>query len=351
MALQFMCSCGDHLADADMLQKWDVYNDTFVTASGYNSTKAFDSGISVYSRPRCVKRVTLSPVNEVVFGFRVYAAAGTFPISGAWTYVALAAVHYAGASAFSFATKQLSLNVETDGKLSLKRGGGSGTLLATSAATCLANDTWTYVEVHAKVDNTQGSVTVYADNVAVISVTGIDTQALSAASIDGVEFVPWRIDDVYICDRTATAANPYVSPFGKGFHVMVNRTSADSTVQWTPASGTNEDCIDDATPDGTQNSAAFAGKQDLFTMAALSSSVDRIYAVQSNLIAKKSASSSGATLADVCQMDGTDIVATAQSLDTALTDKRTIYATTPDDHREWDYATYNATLRGYRRVA
>ena len=348
MALKFFCSCGDDRTLAQLLQKWDVCND-FTVGSGYNGTNAFVITVAPYTRVRAVKKVTLTPSNRVIAGFRWHMPPGSaFPLSGVYAWYVLWAVH-AGAGPYNESTKQVSLNLLNDGKLEVRRGGYAGTVLGTTASVVLANATWAYVELDVTVGPT-GSVTLRVDDVVVLFLAGVNTQALGSAAINAVEWIPWTLDDVYLCDASPTPDNPYTTFLGSRFHVLATRAIAPSVTQWTPVSGTNLSNVAASGPDGACNRAAFAGAIDLFQPDPVDGAYPEILAVQSNLTGHRVSSASTPTVASVVEIDGVRYAGSADALGNADVDARTIWAMAPDTGDPWTRTVWNAAVAGYQRV-
>jgi hypothetical protein len=353
MALEFISTCGEHLTAAQKsgLGKWDVFQDCVIDATGgVDGGACLDSSLAPYTRVRVIKKISLSPVNSVIFGGRWYSDIA-FPLTGFGTYV-VAAIHYGGGGAYSFSTKQLSLNITADGYLYVRRGNYSGTTLAT-ATTALVGLTWYYLEMKVVVHPSAGSIQLLVDDVEFLNVTGLNTQALGTTAIDAVEYIPWRIDDVYIMSTTARTGNPYVTFLGKNLHVIPNRMQSMSQLQWTPPSGLNNlQAVNDATPAGTYSEASVAGTTDLFIPTLLPPEVTTVIAVQSNLTAKKLSGTYSARLADVAEVGGVPYAAPYKELTTMATDHLTMLASAPDNPAvAWTRDQYNASRRGFRRIA
>ena len=347
--LKFISACGAHLTTAQKsgLGKWDVFQDSVVDPTGgIDGGACFQSGLSAYTRVRCVKKVSLSPANEVIFGWRHYVDT-TFPLTGFAGYL-IAAIHYGGGGSYFNSTKQISLNITTDGRLYFTRGSWDGPVLGTATRQLLSL-TWTFIEVKAVIHPTAGSLLLHVDDEVYLNLTGINTQGLGTTSIDAVEYIPWGVDDVYIMDTTAVAGNPYVDFFGSRFRVIPNRMESENSVQWTPPGGmTNIDGINDSTPDGRSNIAGSVGLTDLYVPTPLPLSVATVLAVQSNI---SCISDGSASVADVTKIDSTTYEGPANSMPALEKDQLTLMASAPDDGLAWTREKYNASLRGYKRTA
>jgi hypothetical protein len=350
MALKFISGCGDHLLAGQKTMKWDVFQDCPISINGGEDGNAcFSAGLTAYTRVRALKKIVLNPLNQVIFGARNKFAT-SYPLAGGTTYV-VAAIHYGAGGAYSEATKQLSLNIDTTGHLYVVRGGWAGTVLGTSAIVFPAV-TWKYLEVKAVVHQTTGSVEVRVDDVVHLNLSGIDTQDLGSSSIDAVEYIPWAVDDVYIMDLTATTDNPYITFLGKNLRVLPVRMSSIGLAQWTPPSGLNNvQAINDITPANTYSESRTIGNTDLFVPESLPVDATTILAVQSNLIGRKLDAMYSVRIADVADISGTPYAASYHEMTLADTDHLTLRAVAPDDGLAWTRTKYNASRRGFRRVA
>lgn len=72
-------------------------------------------------------------------------------------------------------TDTLSVSINTDGSISLRRGGEGGTVIQTYSTVLLSNNEAVHIGLDAVVNNTTGSAKVYRNGVEIINVSGVDT--------------------------------------------------------------------------------------------------------------------------------------------------------------------------------
>lgn len=356
MSLLFYSGCGEHLTAAQKAstRKWLYCNDCSVASGGYISGNCLDAGITSYSRPRCLAKVSPSPANRLTIGWRWFYP-GSFPIDlpglGFLPFAVMAAFHYSSSDAYtSSSTKQLSINMTGDGTIYVTRGDIFGVTLGTSAAGVLTGNAWNFLEADVVIDSTNGSFVIRRENSVVLVVSGVNTQALGVSAISGFEVMPWRIDDVYALDPSPDpSGDPRLQTFlGKGFHVLPLRPVANDTVGFSSPS-TNYAEVDDATPDGSKNSTSFAGTTDLFQLETLTAT--RVIAVQPNIIANRASVSAAGAVAPVVKIDGLPYTGPAVTPDAAATDARSIWTAAPSDGSAWTADTINASRWGYQRAS
>ena len=177
-----------------------------------------------------------------------------FTVGGFAAHV-FAAIHYTGGAAFNFSsTKQLSLVCLNDGYVMVRRGQWNGTTIGSPSTVQLGFDDY-YVEWRVKIDNANGECEVRLNDEVILEVEG-DTQALGTPLIDGVEWVPRRLDDLYVLDPTGPRNNTFL---GSRFHVIANPMSAVSAAGFTPGTIANLEATD-----SDYNEAATAGLEDLY---------------------------------------------------------------------------------------
>jgi hypothetical protein len=338
----------DHYATADGDKKYEHWSDSTVeVAAGARGTNCLGAGLAAYNGPRAVKRVSNTPANELIWGFKWWTDE-TFPLSEFYVAYILTACHYS-TGAYSNSTKQISINIAHDGKLEIRRGNWNGTLLATSAAVVMETDTWQTVEVRVKCDNSAGEVRVYVDETLAVSYDG-DTQALAGSDVHAAEFVGWHTDDAYINDLSGSA--PHNGMYGKYFHVRVARPVADDAVEWVPTSGANYTNVDDTTPDETTVVEAPAGTgvgdQDTYQLQTLTDTYS-VLTVQANVAAEAPAES--AELRPVVVISATDYDGTLSDVPTAWLFLRHIWMVNPATTNAWTIAQMNAARWGFRRIS
>jgi len=167
----------------------------------------------------------------------------------------------------------ISLVLQTTGDLALYRGDGiSGTLLAVTSTPAIVAQSFQHIEIQATSDSTAGAVEVRVNGVTVLSVSGVNTIALTneswtafvttAAAVQGfaqVGFTGRReprqsnlglftlyYDDVFAYDTTGDFNNSWMGDL-RVYTLFPNADTAQA--DWTPLSGSGFSNIDDPSDD------------------------------------------------------------------------------------------------------
>jgi len=145
-------------------------------------------------------------------------------------------------------TLQVSLRVRSTGQISIYRGDprSGGVLLTTTAVPVISANSWNHIEWKIKVDSSTGTVEVRVNGVTQIALTGQNTQATGLATSSQISFVnfhangtPANVSDMYlkdfiIWDTTGTFNNNFLGSVS----VIDIDTNADTSLTWTPSTGT-----------------------------------------------------------------------------------------------------------------
>lgn len=338
MALRFISSCDTGIP---LAQYFEAANDSaYGTGSGREGTNSIDGTAAVYSQIRTTKRVAIGGAgDEMIMGW--WLEIGDAPFGPEFAAFVFAAMHYAAGGAFGFsATKQISLVCLHDGSLYVRRGNWNGTTIGSAPAGTIGTGTY-FVEWHAKISNTEGSSEVRFNDEVVLSFDGADTQNLSSNQLDGAEFVPWRIDDLYVLDPTGPRNNTFL---GSRFHAIANPMAAVSAAGFSP--GTLARLL---STDSSYNVAAAASVEDACTPTALDATVSRILGVQGAMVGLRD--SAGPTIADLVNIGSGTTYGTAHTLGAASDCYFQMRESQPGGSEEWTRAIYNASTRGYSRRA
>lgn len=157
----------------------------------------------------------------------------------------------------------LKTNTSSGNNISVYRG---GTLLASSSGLALEVDTWYYMEMKIKCNETIGTANVSVDGIPVISFSG-DTQHRSISDrysrvmfhCDKTEHMFY--DDWYVCDGSGSKNNDFL---GDCVVATIDVTS-DVSGNWTPSTGADMYAvIDEATQGADYISDETSGNQALF---------------------------------------------------------------------------------------
>jgi len=332
----------DHLATADLTEKWTSMNGVTIGAAAgrRGSGGLVGNGADHYA----AKGIAASS-STIIMGAAV---TNTNPVGTIWR---LMMIGESGGT-------HVQLYFTSDGKVNVGRMAGTGwdyggtpTLLCESAAGLVTTGVTYYVEWLVLIaDAPGGSVAVRVNGLEVASATGVDTR-------NGGTGVPTVIylgsfttfDDLYVSDGAGAA--PGNTFLGDCRVDACRPTAAGATTGWTPSTGANWQCVDDATPndDTDYTSATAAGVTDTFVVENAPAVGATIFGVQHCLSAKKT-DAGAATLAPVVRQSGVDYVGTDLSPSTTYATLLQIQATNPGTGAAWTEAGFNAAEFGYRRT-
>jgi hypothetical protein len=157
---------------------------------------------------------------------------------------------------------QVSLTLETDGKLTARRGtlsevqAGSATTLGQTATSVFSAGVWHHIECKYVASQTVGTFTVKVDEVEVIAVTGADTVNTSNVEASQVLFsrlsdtnvIPAYLDDIYAWDTSGSYNNDFI---GDKDILPYYYDGDGATTAWVRNTGsTDYEAVDDTTQDG-----------------------------------------------------------------------------------------------------
>jgi hypothetical protein len=153
--------------------------------------------------------------------------------------------------------------------------GPSGTIATASGLPITTVGVWHYFEVYGTVNAVTGTCQVYLDGVQIVNVINVNTGSTAVQNLfyQGVAQPLFYIDDIFFSDVVTRVGECRVETL---------RPNGDSSVTWTPNSGSNNySRVNETLVDGDTSyvSTASTGVRDLYTLGALSSTPANIYAV------------------------------------------------------------------------
>lgn len=319
MALLFM----DGFDVGDISLKWTDSN-----ALSSSTTTRFTSGRSVYlnsSSSYVQKSFTASAQIFMGFAFERTSLSGNI----------------CTIKSDSAATSHLLLTLSGTGAVLLYRG---GTQIAASTDGVIQNSAWSYIELWATIADAGGRCTIKINGATVIDFTGDTKNAGTSTNIDTVQIngqsaTNTYIDDFYLCDATGSA--PYNTFLGDVRVVTLSPTAAGSSTQLTPDSGNNYARVNEI-PYSSANYVAGStpALRDTYTMADLPAGVATVFAVQNNVVAKRT--STGAIAVKPAIKSGAGVYYGTQfattTSDLTYTDLRT---TDPNTSAAWTVSAVN----------
>lgn len=281
---------------------------------------------------------TLSNLATVVCGTAHYAAGTGLKVLTLWDGV----------------TEQITVYIESDRSITVRRGDETGTILGQSEAATWLPNAWNYIEVKATINNSSGAVLVWLNGAddPILNIAATDTQATAHAYSTLLQWADGYLDDCYVLNTTGDA--PGNDRLGDVRVRCLYPTAAGSFAEWSPLASTNVSNVDDAgTPDDdtTYNSTALNAKKDTFTITHLPETSAAIIAVQERWRARKT--DAGAKSAKPKIISGVaGLTGPTKSLSTSYASYLgTILELNPDGAAVWTIASVNALEIGVESVS
>jgi len=346
MALKFIDGF-DHYATADLTLKWNSIGvSTAIDATGGrrgSGALALDAGSSKYVQK------TIAAVATAVVGFALKYT-GT-PSQGYLVYFGDAGADQCG---FRF---------NADGTVSFYRG---TTLVATSSNSMSAG-TWYYCEAKVLINNTTGTYEFRVNGTSTgwLAATGQNTRSTANNTTNGIYFnaraanqssqginsTTVRIDDFYYLDTSGSAPN---NDFLGDVRIdTVLPSGAGNTTQFTPSTGSNYQCVDEASQNGDTDYVqdSTVNHKDTYAYADITHTPSAIYGVQVNMIAKKDDAGTR-SVCSVVRSGGTDTDGATQALSAvSYSDLMEIIENDPNTAAAWTKTNLNAAEFGVKLVA
>jgi len=248
-------------------------------------------------------------------------------------------------------TVQVKLETAPDGNLRILRG---TTALGTTSLLGLKKNSWYYIEVKVKIDNSTGTYEVRVGGTDVLSDTGVDTQMTGNATADQVRFCgeiisDWSVDDIYVLDTTGALNNDFLGNVRIGM-IVPNGDTVDE--DFTPqGAGNNFDEVNDGVTtddDATYNESSTATDKDLFDYTALTN-IPTIQGVQI-LTEARETDATDYSLKSIAKSGGTEDADAGQALSSDYTIISRVVEDDPDSGNLWLLAEINAATFGYEAV-
>jgi hypothetical protein len=227
----------------------------------------------------------------------------------------------------------------------------AGTTLATGTTPIVTGSgVWYYLELKVHVSATVGTVELRLNgaSTAECSATGVNT---GASNIDNVLIAGTSgftdHDDTYVVDTSGSS--PTNTFLGDARVETSYPTANGANTAWTGAFGD----VDDASPNDDTDyiSSSTPGDRETYTITDISVSTGVVYAVQTNLVARKD-DAGVRTIAPVIRISGTDYDGTTTAgLSTSYLGYQQIYDRLDPSGAAWSIATVNAMEAGVKEVA
>lgn len=272
---------------------------------------------------------------------------------GCRIYLPNASYDMQGISFCNGSTAQITLQWEhTTGSLVVRRGGSSGTILATSAAGLMVAGRWYYLEFGARINDTLGSTEVRLNGspVAELTLTDVDTMPGAENTIDRFRLMGCaRFTDIWIDQGLS------LEYYGDCIVDTIMPTGAGTNADWTPSAGANYQNVDDAgtiDDDETFNSSNTAGDVDTFACGDLPSRPgSTILAVAVNVAARKDDAATRELMAWARIGSSEYAIGSAFQPTGDYIVHQKIEAENPADSAAWEDADVNGAEFGYKQYS
>lgn len=340
MSLLF-CDSFAHYATADILTKYTDHNFASIVAAGNGRhggpAMQFAGSTSGYATKAVPAASTIIQGAAV----RPNAAASVGTIF----------------SLFEGSTAHLALRLLADGRFEVRRGTGTGTVIATSAsAVSWPSGVYGYVEWKATIHDTTGSVEVRFNGQTMINVSGVDTRnGGTTGLIDSVKLCApsdslagfaagLRFCDYIICDGAGSTNNTLLGDVRVDCYLP---TSDGANTGLTPSTGTSHFAlVDEATPNTTDyNSGDTVGLKDTYGMADMTHTPVTIFGVQTMVAALKDDGGSR-SIKTLARSGGTDYQGSELVLAAGVNYARTVREVDPATSAAWTKTGLNAAEFG-----
>ena len=255
------------------------------------------------------------------------------------------------------ATRQITLNLNTDMTLRVARGNFGGTALGTTTKV-VAQNTWYTIELKVLIHASAGTVDLKVDGVSWLSLTGQNTRNSATAQWTAFEVgaqsseLTFNYAELYVLDGVASAdathpANNFLYPYRMDPSYV---TGAGTTTMFTPSAGANWQNVDEDPVNTTDynTSTAAADKDTFVTQDAPVAGV--LLGYQVNVFCQKT-DAGVCTVAAVIRSGGTDYVSAAQAVSTTFAYVSFPYSVDPATSLVPTTSAWDAGETGYDRVA
>jgi hypothetical protein len=247
----------------------------------------------------------------------------------------------------------LTITNDSSGHIQAKRGGESGTTLATSTLSLTAEQ-WYLLEIYIKLDDTVGRAVVYVDGVLAIDYTG-DTTA-GGTTFDNIYWKPWTylanagvlgLDDLALNDTTGGVDDSWC---GDGIIIKVTPDGNGTDNDWHGSDGDDVDnfeMVDEYPKDDdttyVYNEGADSGTQDQYTLSDYDGTGKVITRIYPEARVRKTSATAHTVKLGILASGGADEMSAAKNLYTAYTrivgDEHTV---NPVDSNPWEEADIDA---------
>jgi hypothetical protein len=227
-------------------------------------------------------------------------------------------------------------------------------VLQRSALNSISVNGWYFLEFQNAISTTAGTAALRINGQAIASfpdLTGLNTQESANASASAVGLGPSAtilIDDIYVCDGTTGPGSYPNNSFVGDTRCSTLFPISNSSVAWTPLTGTNWSEVDETAMDGdtSYNRTATVGAQDSFNFGTLAVDINQVIGLQITVAVRKE-DAGARTVAPVVVLGGTTYQGTAVSVDVTYLYITSIWPINPHTGVSWTSSDVNGMQAGY----
>lgn len=314
----------DHYATADINKKWAAGTGSILPTSGRRGGGAFQ-GNGDNNRSLGVNAATLF----TGFAFKINSL-GVNAIM----------------KLFDGPTGQITLWPDAIGRLYVTRGVSSNVNILGTSTKLLSTGIFNYIELKVTIDPTVGVIELRVNGEIWLNLTGQNTRAgtnsyANILTIGGSS--QFNYDDLYCCDSSGSSNNSFL---GDVRIDTLYPNGAGTNTQFTPSTGANYTCVDEASVNTTDYvSSSTVGQKDSYALTDLANTATTIKGIQVNNAVMKDDAGARSS-ANLIRSSTTEAQGSAFALSTSQLFNSTIHETDPATSAAWLATAINAMEAG-----
>jgi hypothetical protein len=250
---------------------------------------------------------------------------------------------------FDSSTAQITVTVESDGALKVRRGATAGTVLASSSAGVFTANTWNHLQLYVLHHGSSGAVELKLNGTTVASASGVNTLSTGNAYSNKIAFTgpdgfsTCFVDDFWYSDVA----------FQGDCKVETTYPTANGTTNNYNVSGaaSNYLAVDDPTDydsDTTYTFGSNVADKDLYGMGNLVTTAGTVKMVNVNAVMRKD--DAGTREAAILIKQATESTRATNSLTTSYVIYSEAFTVDPTDSVAWTIATVNSLEVGTKII-
>lgn len=245
-------------------------------------------------------------------------------------------------------TSQLNVITISGGEIRIRR---ANVTLETTSGLGLADQTWHYIELKAKIDNSTGTYEIKVDGQTVMSDTGVDTQGSANNVVNRLEILgnstqDTQYDDIYFLDVSGSDNTTFLGEV-RIETVFPDALGNENDFTASPAVDQHLNVDDGVTPDDdtTYNHSATATDRELYGFAALQGNVGTVFAVNAIMLVRKE-EAGFREVRVIARSNVTEVEGSNEALAIDYVYKNHIYENDPNGGIDWTETSVNAAQFG-----